>query len=398
MLQPQNLSKELAITPFLRLAFRPFFLLPALLSVTSIIVWLAVLNGIFQWQGKMLISNWHGHEMVFGFGTSVVVGFLLTAAQTWTGVRSVHGWKLGLMVALWLIARISFTFASKDALFLALFCETVWWLMAISHLGYMVIKSGNHRNLVFIPMLSTLCFLDAAVVYNVIDNNPVLASHFSYVAIFIITAVVTVLGGRVIPFFTSRALNLAPIKPIPLVERILIISMLLTVFCFAGGYWFNLSIESSIFFTITGTCQLLRMQNWQTKKTLKTPLLWSLHFSYLAMAIGYIGLGVSYITHLVTFSASLHLITVGTIGSMILSMMSRVSLGHTARTLKSSVWVNISFALLLSAGLARFVLPIIGWPLQGYLVSGIGWIVGFSIFLCYYTPILLKPRVDGQSG
>lgn len=116
------------------------------------------------------------------------------------------------------------------------------------------------------------------------------------------------------------------------------------------------------------------------------------------MGIGYITLGVSYYVEVISFSSALHVITLGTIGTMILAMMSRVSLGHTARALQSNVWVNLSFAALLIATLLRFILPLFNLPVLGYLLAGVGWALGFGIFLVYYTPILMKARSDGRSG
>ena len=57
MLQPEVFTAEMAITPFFRLAFRPFFLLPALLSVVFLLIWLAVLNGIMLWPGSIAVNN-----------------------------------------------------------------------------------------------------------------------------------------------------------------------------------------------------------------------------------------------------------------------------------------------------------------------------------------------------
>lgn len=98
MLQPEILEKEQALIPILRLAFRPFFLLPTLLSIIAVLIWIIVLKGNISWQGVLPAKVWHGHEMIFGFAASVAVGFLLSAAQTWTGVRSINGWKLAVTV------------------------------------------------------------------------------------------------------------------------------------------------------------------------------------------------------------------------------------------------------------------------------------------------------------
>lgn len=398
MLQPEVLTEELAITPFFRLAFRPFFLLPALLSVVSLFAWLAILNGALVWQGNIAVNNWHGHEMIFGFAASVVIGFLLTAAQTWTGVRSIHSWKLALLVFLWLVARIAFITNDSSMLLAGMVAELAWWAMSLGYLSYMLIKSNNSRNLVFIPLLALLAALDTMMLYATITHNIAFASHLSYLAIFMITAVITILGGRVIPFFTSRALNLPTIQANAVLERFMAISMLLTIINFALSHWFDNTLVLPVLFIITGASQIIRIANWCTLATLKTPLLWSLHFAYLNMGIGYVTLGVSYYFEVISFSSALHVITLGTIGTMILAMMSRVSLGHTARTLQSNIWVNLSFAALLIATLLRFILPLFNLPALGYLLAGVGWILGFGIFLIYYTPILMKARSDGRSG
>ena len=398
MLQPEVLTKELAIVPFFRLAFRPFFLLPALLSIVCLLAWLAILNGAIVWQGSIAVNNWHGHEMIFGFAASVVIGFLLTAAQTWTGVRGIHSWKLAILVLCWLIARIAFVTNDPSILITGVIAELSWWLISIGYLSYMIIKSNNRKNLVFIPLLMLLAMLDTTIMSTAITNNVALASHLSYVAIFMITAVVTILGGRVIPFFTTRALNLPVISPNALIERAVAATMILTIVNFTISYWVNNTSVLSILFIITGISQILRIMNWSTLQTFKTPLLWSLHFAYLNMGIGYITLGSSYFFKVISFSSALHIITLGTIGTMILSMMSRVSLGHTARALQSNIWVNLSFAALLMATWLRFIMPIFNFHHSAYLLAGIGWTLGFGIFLIYYTPILLKARSDGRSG
>ncbi len=48
------------------LGFRPFYLLAALFSAVSVLVWLAVLRGQV-WHGFLSPLAWHQHEMTFGF-------------------------------------------------------------------------------------------------------------------------------------------------------------------------------------------------------------------------------------------------------------------------------------------------------------------------------------------
>jgi uncharacterized protein involved in response to NO len=93
--------------------------------------------------------------------------------------------------------------------------------------------------------------------------------------------------------------------------------------------------------------------------------------------------------------------TIGGIGLMTLSMMSRVALGHTGRDVRMpSRWLRLAFAGLVVSVLFRVVVPMftsqfyMGWM----LLAAILWIMSFAIFVVIYTPILLKPRADGAFG
>jgi uncharacterized protein involved in response to NO len=398
MLQPEILEKEQAIPPVLRLAFRPFFLLPALFSILALLAWVCVLQGKLNWGSLLPANIWHGHEMIFGFAASVAVGFLLSAAQTWTGIRSINCWKLAVIILFWLIARIALLSSSTPVLIIGTISEALWWVGSISYLAYMVVKSNNRRNLIFIPLLSLIMGLDIATLVFAFVGNYSLSTHLAYTAVFMITCVVTIVGGRVIPFFTSRALNLPTIKGNIFLERTIALAMITTLITFFSSYFIDTSTMLILLFTSTGCLQLLRMANWQTVKTFKTPLLWALHLSYINMGLGFISIGLSYITTGIGFSSAVHIITVGTIGTMIIAMMSRVSLGHTGRALQINMWISCSFILLLSATLFRVLLPTLGLFSMGYLLAALCWGLGFAIYLLYYSPMLLTARPDGRSG
>ena len=75
--------------PLWMLAFRPFFLGGGLLAFLSVGYWLLILTGHASWHLSIPATLWHAHEMLFGFAATVAVGFILTAAQTWTGKASI---------------------------------------------------------------------------------------------------------------------------------------------------------------------------------------------------------------------------------------------------------------------------------------------------------------------
>lgn len=85
---------------------------------------------------------WHAHEMLFGFGAAVAVGFLLTAAQNWTGLLSLSGKPLLLLTLLWLTARFSLLFAHyTPLLWLFIAAQLLWWTAAVYSLASLLIRA-----------------------------------------------------------------------------------------------------------------------------------------------------------------------------------------------------------------------------------------------------------------
>ena len=82
-------------------------------------------------------------------------------------------------------------------------------------------------------------------------------------------------------------------------------------------------------------------------------------------------------------------------------MMSRVSLGHTARNVfEPPVAVFWSLLILTLAAVIRVIFPFFNMDLYVYWVgiSQLMWIVAFAIFVYVYTPMFLSARVDGRDG
>src|SRR5690242_3139053 len=72
------------------LGFRPFYLLASLFSATSVLLWVAQVSGYLS-SAYLQGPVWHGHEMLFGYTTAVITGFLLTAVRAWTGQPTATG-------------------------------------------------------------------------------------------------------------------------------------------------------------------------------------------------------------------------------------------------------------------------------------------------------------------
>lgn len=388
--------------PLWMLAFRPYFLGAGLLAVLSISYWLLILTGHARWQLTMPATLWHAHEMMFGFAGAVAVGFLLTAAQTWTGVASINGRKLMLLTLVWLAARVAFFITSAGienfSLYAVLLFQLLWWLGAVMALANTLLKAGNKNNYQFLPMLSALCVLNIIYLCLAIQQNMLLALAVADTAVLVMTLLVGVVAGRVLPFFTARGLGLAEQVRTPRLDKVLLYSSLFAVALYFISQLFIASVNPGWALAVVAVVHLSRSLLWWNNQMLKVPLLWSLHFSYLALGLGLVLLALSFYSSVILFKDALHMITIGTIGMMILAMMTRVSHGHTGRPLTIPHFMAVAFALVFIAAIIRSLLPVVIGPHIAWQLSAVLWIVAFLLFLFHCIPILTRRRVDGRRG
>ncbi|WP_338133885.1 NnrS family protein [Photobacterium kishitanii] len=399
MMQIIDRTQEEKIPPIFRLAFRPFFIGAAVYAVVSIALW-----GLF-WSGNTHISQlmygnplwWHSHEMLFGFAGAVIVGFLLTAVQTWTGQTGVKGAKLAFLFSLWLIARLGLIFSTPSYLWMIVDCA--WIVVATIFLAIPIIRVKQWRNVFFIPVLMMFTLLNVKYHLMVLKVIPDDLKATALATLTIIAAVVLVVGGRVIPFFTSRGTKTATITRISVIEYAALIPIwiLLIVTIYPGVVSSSLL---AIVYIIAAVTNLIRFCRWRSNKAIRVPLLWSLHAAYLSLILGLAWLGGSYLNNNMSPTIGIHLIAIGGIGAMILAMMARVSLGHTGRKLQVGRWMTIAFMSLFGSLLTRTLLVVL-MPisvLDAYVISAILWVIAFTIFTVIYFPVLTRARVDGHPG
>lgn len=93
------------------------------------------------------------------------------------------------------------------------------------------------------------------------------------------------------------------------------------------------------------------------------------------------------------------MLTVGAMGTMILAMISRVSLGHTGREIVVGRVMAIALAAIFSASLARVFGTLMGLGYSTMIwLATLLWVLAFGTFVIRYFAILLRPRVDGRPG
>lgn len=376
------------------LGFRPFFLAAGLYAVLMMALWLLVLNGKLH-IGSLSPIVWHAHEMLFGFTVAVIAGFLLTAAQNWTGIRTPSGPALVALFLLWLAGRISFLIpelpmgwvALLDLLFLPVLALTLAWP---------IIKARQIYNLPFPLMLLILAAANVLVHVEALGRPDARISLGLHLAAYVVVTMIVVMGGRVIPSFTDNKLrtHARRWKTIERLVPVVTLGALLAVLIAPH------SIVTILIAAIAAAVHGTRLAGWYTRKIWSVPLLWILHLGYAWITLGFALLAASAAGVGAAAGSSLHAFTAGGIGVLTLGMMARVALGHTGRMLEPAPLMTLAFVAINLAALIRVGVPLF-FPeayAQSLMPAGLLWMVAFGLFAAIYTPILLRPRVDGKPG
>ena len=385
---------EDAIIPVFRLAFRPFFLLGASYAAIAIILW------VWMFQTGQPISLqvpalwWHAHEMIFGFSMAIVVGFVLTAVQNWTGINGTKSYRLALLVNLWLLPRLLFW--TESPLWLIAAIESLFIAVVGYETGARVIKVKGWRNAFFIPLFVLALLANLASYASLQDIGPFSSSDVWLAMLWWFTILLSVMGARVIPFFTARRLNTLKPSAILWLEALAILPLLVL---------FNLSFLPTEFahleqvmMLVSGAAHLVIVIRWQPWRTYREPLLWSLHLAYFCIPMSLIlraGFSHTYAAH-----NMLHLFVIGALGGLILAMITRVTMGHTGRAIYQGPSMEIGFAALMIAAIVRSVGVTI-WPEKFILlldISGFLWVLAFTLYLVRFGFMLVTARVDGHPG
>ncbi len=374
------------------MAFRPLYLAAAAFGALAVLAWVHGFAGSAALPGVL----WHGHEMIWGYAGAVVVGFLLTAVATWTGQPVFGGLPLVLLVALWLLARLAAALESGVPLLTGL-ASVGFFVAAAVALALPIVRSRNRRN-AGLPLLLLAfaaadgLYLAAAAGTLELDPHRLLSA-----GLLLVVGFITVVGLRVIPFFTHRALHSPRVTHPRWVGLIAIAAPLLLAALAAGQRSSPLALPVGV---IGMSLNLLLLARCFEPALLRHPLLWILHAGYAmaALGLGLAGLALSRLPELLP--AAVHVIAIGGIGALTLGMMTRTALGHTGRPLQLPASMVPAYLLMLLASLLRVAAAWPGMPWQAALLpaSGVCFAAALLLFVARYGRWLASSRVDGLPG
>ncbi|MEM8555089.1 MAG: NnrS family protein [Pseudomonadota bacterium] len=381
-------SRPSLVETFMSAGFRPFFLGAAIWAVLAMGLWVASLAGV------PVLANpaaWHLHELLFGYLTAAMAGFVLTAAPSWTKQPPLVGWWLMVLFGLWVAARVAslglgawppLAYAALDLSMPV----AMAWITAKA-----VIAGKNWRNASVVVALVLHTIGNAVFHWELAQGLPVAQGVGARLGLAAGLILVSVVGGRIAPNFTRNWLKrsgkakdgLPPeASTADLVCHAVLGAALLS---WIVAPW---AVATGVLLIAAGLVHLWRMSRWMGHKTLDDPLMWVLHAGYAFIPLGALALGVSILELIPLWTGdAVHIWTVGAIGLTTLAVMTRATLAHSGGPLVALPGSTILYLALIAAALVR---PLFGATLTGQSIAAMGWIVAFGGYAVIYGHRMVK--------
>ncbi|WP_372964499.1 NnrS family protein [Marinobacter sp.] len=372
--------------------FRIFFLSMTILTVVGIPLWVLEVSGVINLPLAMPALFWHQHEMLFGFLTAAIAGFLLTAVCVWTKTERTHGASLLLLWGVWVLGRLLLAFGGGLPDMLVQGVNLAFLPLVMIDAGWRVWHARQKRQAMILVVLGLLWLMQIGFVTR-------LNMSFSHGALIMAMALISIIGGRITPAFTAGWLrqhgeDASRVKMHPALDLAALFSMILLLASLVTGW----QTTTAIIAVVAATLMLVRLYNWKGWLARSEPLLWILHLSMLWVPVALILLAGSLMANWPSNAWS-HAAGTGAVGCLILGVIARVSLGHTGRPLVLPKGMVLAFIAIQLAALVRVLTAfnVIPWH-PGIGSSTLLWVFAYSMFLIRYTSVLASPRVDGREG
>lgn len=372
--------------------FRPFFLFAGLFAAAVIPMWWLIWRGEISVSGQLAPTDWHIHEMVFGYGAAVVAGFLFTAVPNWTGRMPTRGWPLMVLLALWLAGRAGVAGLLPVGPVGAAIIDQMFLLAVAAMIAREIVAGRNWKNLKVLVPVSLLW--GANILFHVEALTQGVSDIGRRLGIALLIFLIMLIGGRIVPSFTRNWLAQRRSERMPVAfNRFDGLCILVGAAALVSWVVAPFHAASVLAGGAAAVLHLVRLLRWRGLAAWRSPLLLMLHVAYLMVPLGFASIGAG-AAGLVGPAVSAHVLGIGAVAGMTLAVMMRATMGHTGRPLVAGPWLTSAFALICAATLARVAgqdMSLGG--LDGVDLSAILWTLAFGVYLWRVAPWLIGPKV-----
>lgn len=379
--------------------FRPFFLLGTAYGLIALGVALPRLVG-----GTYLVpvvepaAFWHGHEMIFGFAVAIICGLLLTALPSWAGVPEQTGPRLAFLVFTWLAGRLAVVFAPMLSPVAVAIVDATTLVALSAMLLPGLITAADKRYLAVLPVLLALAAANVAFHGALASGSLEGASRSLDVAVATIAVLFSLAGGLLTPVFTRNALDelgaIVRVREHRLVE----------VAAHASAVAFALAVALSPPPRVVGGFALaacvahaLRLGGWRGLAVRKRGLAFAMHVAYAWLVAAFALAAAPALVPGIASRAWVHAVTIGAVGTMMLSLMPRVAMRHTGRPLVLTPALAVALWAMQAAALLRLGVAMADWGVAAIAAAALLWALCFAAYLVVHGPMLLGASLPRSS-
>ena len=355
------------------------------LSVGGQLGWFTVPAGLqYAWG--------HGHEMIFGFALVVIAGYL-AGPQPKPYIFTVMG--------LWLVARLSFWFAPTSmitAIINVAFVGTLVWKLAPIFLR--TAKKWRNKSAGFVLVglgISALGF-HLAMQSNQPDDWRL---RLLLEAVLLLSILMSYMGGRIIApalagHFQSQNRFLKDRVQPRFEGSILILLFSVLVLNLLTFTWIK-SVMAALLLLSAILC-VVRVLRWRPWWSYGRADLLAMLLGYSWIIVGWVGIALSLITASFPITKALHAITIGALGTLTFTVMSRTRSHRVLRDTNAKPFVFILALLITAATLLRLNPTWLGYS-QSILLAACCWSFAFNglfVWLMWLNKVEKKVKWQRQ--
>lgn len=357
----------------------------------------------------------HALIMSLGFLPLFFVGFLFTAGPRWLGMPDESAKPLLKPVVAcglgWVVLLVGTHVSQGLAAVGTGFSAAGWSVLVWRYIQ--IVRGSRAADRLHAKLIAVACTVGAmlmclAAAALALDQMDVLRLSAHLALWWFVVPVYTAVAHRMIPFFTAAA--------VPVLDSwrpYWLLWSLMTLTCWHGAWvamdamgWLQASGWLQLRAVVSAVAALLVLAlaiRWGLVQSLKIRLLAMLHIGFVWLGLAYgleaaslwmrsadqFGLGL----------APLHALSMGFLGSILLAMATRVSCGHSGRTLTADDLAWGLYGVLQLAVVARLVAALVPTYAQtGVVAAALLWLVATGGWALRYGRWFGRPRVDGKPG
>lgn len=357
----------------------------------------------------------HALIMSLGFLPLFFVGFLFTAGPRWLGMPDESAKPLLKPVVAcglgWLVLLVG-THVSQGLAALGTGFSAAGWSVLVWRF-IQIVRGSRAADRLHAKLIAVACSVGALLMWLAaaalaLDQMDVLRLSAYLGLWWFVVPVYTAVAHRMIPFFTAAA--------VPVLDSwrpYWLLWSLMSLTWWHGAWvamdalgWMQASSWLQLRAVVSAVAALLVLAlaiRWGLVQSLKIRLLAMLH-------IGFVWLGVAYGLESASLwmrsadqfglgLAPLHALSMGFLGSILLAMATRVSCGHSGRTLTADDLAWGLYGVLQLAVVARLLAVLVPTHAQtGVVAAALLWLVATGGWAFRYGRWFGCPRVDGKPG